>query len=117
MLTRAVGGEFYDLAGPKTELAFCPLRDIGGESDSQWAVGWIEVLCELNGLKFGPRHRNAVSEAMLRLRLSPTRTLTELSAEGQDPEIRDALQHFTGMGPRGQLLDADNDMIVPGRVL
>ena len=117
MLTRAVGGEFYDLAGPKTELAFCPLKDIGGESDLQWAVGWIEVLCELNGLKFGPRHRNAVSEAMLRLRLSPTRTLTELSAEVQDTEIRDALQHFTVMGPMGQLLDADHDMLGAGRFL
>jgi type IV secretion system protein VirB4 len=117
MLTKAVGGEFYDLAGAKTELAFCPLKDIDGDADLQWAVGWIEVLCELNGLKLGPRHRNAVSEAVLRLRLSPTRTLTELSAEVQDNEIRDALQHFTVMGPMGQLLDADHDMLGDGRFL
>jgi type IV secretory pathway VirB4 component len=71
MLTEAAGGAFYDLAGPKTELAFCPLRDIDGESDVQWAVGWIEVLCELNGLKFGPKHRNVVAEALTRLQLSP----------------------------------------------
>jgi type IV secretion system protein VirB4 len=114
MLTKAVGGEFYDLAGPKTDLAFCPLKDIDGDSDLQWAVGWIEVLCELNGLKFGPRHRNAASEAVLRLRQSPTRTLTELSAEVQDTEIRDALQHFTVMGPMGQLLDADHDKLGAG---
>ena len=117
MLTKAVGGEFYDLAGAKTELAFCPLKDIDGDADLQWAVSWIEVLCELNGLKLGPRHRNAVSEAVLRLRLSPTRTLTELSAEVQDNEIRDALQHFTVMGPMGQLLDADHDMLGDGRFL
>ena len=55
MLTAAAGGEFYDLAGPKTDLAFCPLQDIDGDSDVQWAVGWIEVLCELNGLKFAPK--------------------------------------------------------------
>jgi type IV secretion system protein VirB4 len=117
MLTKAVGGEFYDLAGPKTDLAFCPLKDIDGDAELQWAVGWIEVLCELNGLKFGPRHRNAVSEAVTRLRFSPTRTLTELSAEVQDTEIRDALQHFTVMGPMGQLLDADHDMLGAGRFL
>jgi len=117
MLTVAAGGEFYDLAGPKTELAFCPLTDIDSDSDLQWAVGWIEVLCELNGLRFGPRQRNAVAEAVLRLRLSPTRTLTELSAEVQDTEIRDALQHFTVMGPMGQLLDADHDMLGSGRFL
>jgi type IV secretory pathway VirB4 component len=54
---------------------------------------------------------------VLRLRLSPTRTLTELSAEVQDNEIRDALQHFTVMGPMGQLLDADHDMLGDGRFL
>ena len=52
MLTEAAGGEFYDLAGPKSDLAFCPLRDIDDEADVAWAVGWIEVLCELNGLQF-----------------------------------------------------------------
>jgi type IV secretion system protein TrbE len=117
MLTAAAGGEFYDLAGPKTDLAFCPLKDIDDDSDVQWAVGWIEVLCELNGLTFGPRHRNAVAEAVLRLQLSPTRTLTELSANVQDTDIRDALQHFTVMGPMGSLLDADHDMLGDGRFL
>jgi len=111
MLTAAAGGEFYDLAGPKTDLAFCPLRDIDDDSDVQWAVGWIEVLCELNGLKFTPKYRNAVAEAVLRLQLSPTRTLTELSANVQDTDVREALQHFTVMGPMGSLLDADHDML------
>jgi type IV secretion system protein VirB4 len=117
MLTEAAGGEFYDLAGPKTNLAFCPLRDIDSETDVQWAVGWVEVLCELNGLTFTPKHRNAVAEAMTRLQLSPTRTLTELSANVQDIEIRDALQHFTVMGPMGSLLDADHDGLGHGRFL
>ncbi len=117
MLTEAAGGEFYDLAGPKTDLAFCPLRDLDSDSDVQWAVGWIEVLCELNGLKFSPRHRNAIADALTRLQLSPTRTLTELSANVQDTEIRDALQHFTVMGPMGSLLDADYDMLGDGRFL
>ena len=117
MLTEAMGGAFYDLAGPKSDLAFCPLRDIDDDSDVAWAVGWIEVLCELNGLKFGPKHRNAVAEAVMQLRLSPTRTLTELSANVQDTEIRDALQHFTVMGPMGSLLDADHDRLGDGRLL
>jgi type IV secretion system protein VirB4 len=117
MLTEAMGGEFYDLAGPNSELAFCPLRDIDDDAAVAWAVGWIEVLCELNGLKFAPKHRNAVAEAVLQLRLSPTRTLTELSANVQDIEIRDALQHFTVMGPLGPLLDAESDSLGDGRML
>lgn len=117
MLTEAAGGEFYDLAGPKSDLAFCPLRDIDEEADAAWAVGWIEVLCELNGLRFAPKHRNAVADAVMQLRLSPTRTLTELSANVQNIEIRDALQHFTVMGPLGQLLDAEDDSLGNGRLL
>ena len=117
MLTEAMGGEFYDLAGPKSDLAFCPLREIDDDSDLTWAVGWIEALCELNGLTFTPRHRNAVAEAVMHLRLSPTRTLTELSANVQDIEIRDALQHFTVMGPLGSLLDAEFDELGDGRFL
>jgi type IV secretion system protein VirB4 len=117
MLTVAAGGEFYDLAGPKSDLAFCPLRDIDDDADVAWAVGWIEVLCELNGLRFAPKHRNAVSDAVVQLRLSPTRTLTELSANVQDMEIRDALQHFTVMGPLGPLLDAESDSLGAERML
>lgn len=117
MLTAAAGGEFYDLAGPKTELAFCPLQGIDEDADVAWAVGWIEGLCQLNGLDVTPRHRNAIAQAVEKLRLSPTRTLTELSANVQDLDIREALQHFTVMGPLGSLLDADVDMLGEGRLL
>ena len=116
MLTEAAGGEFYDLAGPNTQLSFCPLRDIEDDADVAWAVGWIEVLCELNGLSVTPSHRNALTEAVRRLQaMSPTRTLTELSAEVQDEQIRAALQHFTIAGPLGSLLDADDDVLGSGR--
>jgi type IV secretion system protein VirB4 len=87
------------------------------DSDVTWAVGWIEALCELNGLKFTPRHRNAVSEAVERLKLSPTRTLTELSANVQDTEIREGLEHFTVSGPLGALLDAEHDSLSNGHFL
>jgi type IV secretion system protein VirB4 len=117
MFTTAAGGEYYDLAGPKTELAFCPLQEIDDAADAAWAVGWIEGLCRLNGLEVTPRHRNAIAEAVEKLRRSPTRTLTELSANVQEFDIREALQHFTVMGPLGSLLDADVDMLGDGRLL
>lgn len=117
MLNQAASGEFYDLAGSKTELAFCPLRHIDQDSEVTWAVGWAEALCMLNGLKVTPKHRNALTEAVLHLRLSPSRTLTELSANVQDPDVREALQHFTVAGPMGSLLDADKDMLGNGRFL
>src|SRR6266567_5021043 len=55
MLTAAAGGEFYDLAGDDSDLAFCPLQEIDGEADLSWAAGWLEALCQLSGLKISPR--------------------------------------------------------------
>jgi type IV secretion system protein VirB4 len=117
VLNKASGGEFYDLAGPKTRLAFCPLRELDTDADVTWAVGWLEALCVLNNLKVTPKHRNALTEAVQHLRPSPSRTLTELSANVQDMDVRDALQHFTLAGPLGSLLDADEDMLGSGRFL
>jgi type IV secretion system protein VirB4 len=117
VLNRASGAEFYDLAGPKTRLAFCPLRELDTDADVTWAVGWLEALCVLNNLKVTPKHRNALTEAVQHLRLSPSRTLTELSANVQDIDVRDALQHFTLAGPLGSLLDADEDVLGSGRFL
>lgn len=117
VLTKAAGGEFYDLAGEKTDLAFCPLREIDSDADLTWAVTWLEDLCTLNGLAVTPKQRNALTRALLQLRLSPSRTLTELSANVQDLDVREALQFYTLSGPLGQLLDADEDLLSSGRFL
>ena len=117
VLTKAAGGEFYDLAGEHAELAFCPLREIDSDADLTWAVTWLDDLCSLNGLTVTPKHRNALTQALLQLRLSPSRTLTELSANVQDLEVREALQFYTLSGPLGQLLDADEDVLSSGRFL
>jgi type IV secretion system protein TrbE len=98
-------------------LAFCPLRELEADSDVTWAVGWFEALCVLNNLKVTPKHRNALTEAVLQLRLLPSRTLTELRANVQDMEVPDALQHYTLAGPLGSLLDADEDLLGDGRFL
>jgi type IV secretion/conjugal transfer VirB4 family ATPase len=117
VLTKAAQGEFYDLAGERTDLAFCPLREIDSDADLTWAVNWLEDLCTLNGMTVTPKHRNALTDALLQLRLSPSRTLTELSANVQDLEVREALQFYTLSGPLGQLLDAEDDVLTSGRFL
>jgi type IV secretion system protein VirB4 len=117
VLTKAAGGEFYDLAGENTDLAFCPLREIDSDADLTWAVTWLEDLCSLNGLIVTPKHRNALTQALQQLRLSPSRTLTELSANVQDLDVREALQFYTLSGPLGHLLDADEDLLSDSRFL
>lgn len=116
-LTAAAGGEFYDIGGEKTHWAFCPLKEIDTPSDVAWAVDWLEGLCTLQDFKVTPRERNALADAVMLLQHSPTRTLTELSANVQDTDIRDALQYYTLAGAMGHLLDADEDMLGNGRFL
>lgn len=111
VLTHAAKGEFYDIGGEKTHLAFCPLKEIDTDQDLAWAVEWIEGLCVAQGATIGPKERNAITQAVQQLRLSPTRTLTEFSAEIQDSTVRDALQYYTLSGPLGQLLDAERDAL------
>jgi type IV secretion system protein TrbE len=115
VLNRATGGEFYDIGGEKTHLAFCPLREIDTDQDIAWSVNWLEGLCVAQGMMVGPKHRQAITEAVQQLRSSPARTLTEFCAEVQDEEIRSALQYYTLSGPLGQLLDADRDVLGTGR--
>jgi len=50
----------------------------------------------------------------MRLTRSPRRTLTELVAELQDDELRQALAHYTLSGPMGSLLDSESDSLVDG---
>jgi type IV secretion system protein VirB4 len=117
VLTRAAGGEFYDIGGERTHWAFCPLKEIDTQPDVAWAVDWIESLCALQQFNVTPRHRNAIAEAILLLQNSPTRTLTELVANIQNTEVREALNYYTLGGPMGHLLDSDHDMLGSGRFL
>jgi type IV secretion system protein VirB4 len=117
VLTRAAGGDFYDIGGDRGHLAFCPLEDIDAETDVAWAVGWIEALCVMQGLPITPKERNAITEAVRLLRNSPSRTLTDLSANVQDMRVREALEYYTLAGPMGHLLDAQEDMLGSGRFL
>lgn len=116
-LTSAAGGEFYDIGGEKTQWAFCPLRDLDTPSDVAWAVDWLEGLCALQGFVVTPRERNAITNAVVLLQNSPTRTLTELCANVQDVSVREALHYYTLGGAMGHLLDADHDMLGDGRFL
>ncbi|MDK2126638.1 VirB4 family type IV secretion/conjugal transfer ATPase [Parachitinimonas caeni] len=111
ILTNACGGTYYDIAGDQGELAFCPLRNIDSQADQAWAAEWIEVMLTLQGVAVTPAKRQTVYEAILRLTLSPRRTLTEYVAEIQDEELRQALSHYTLAGPMGNLLDAEEDCL------
>jgi type IV secretion/conjugal transfer VirB4 family ATPase len=118
VLNQASGGDFYDLGGDQSDLAFCPLRDIDNPNDAAWAVDWIESLCAMSGLvPITPAQRNAITQGIKSLAHATTefRSLTEFLAAVQDVEVREALEHYTLRGPLGELLDARTDSLQTSR--
>jgi type IV secretion/conjugal transfer VirB4 family ATPase len=117
VLTRACGGEFYDLGGEKISLSFYPLADLAHDSDVAWASVWVEKLCALSGLRISPGQKNAIADAMNLLRSAQSRTMTDFVATVQDKDVRAALEPFTLGGPLGRLLDADKDGLRDSRLM
>jgi type IV secretion system protein TrbE len=118
VLTHACGGEFYDI-GEGTGLAFCPLRDLETPSDIAWAVDWLEALCVLVNHTVTPANRTALSNAVNTLAGAPkhNRTLTELTANVQDEQLRQLLSYYCLGGPIGFLLDSSEDCLGSGDFL
>lgn len=99
-----------DASDASDSPAYCPLSALDTPSDVAWAEEWIATCYELTaGKSLTPEQRGYVHDAMLRLRESPTRSLTEFNAEVQDEEVRAALQYYTVSGTMGYLLDAAED--------
>jgi type IV secretion system protein TrbE len=117
VLTKACGGEFYDIGGEKTALAFCPLNGLQGPGDINRAVGWLEGLCRLQGLTVNPNQRAELTAAVVRSRAKPSPGLTEFCTEIQDVQVRQALADYTLSGSNGHLLDAQVDMLGQGKFM
>ncbi|MGD1094937.1 MAG: conjugal transfer protein TrbE [Bryobacteraceae bacterium] len=115
VLTKAAGGEFYDIGGDKTALSFCPLHGLDTATDVNWAAGWLEVLCMLQGLTLTPEQRSQLTRAVARSSAKPSPGLTEFCTEVQDVAVREALSDYTLTGSNGHLLDAQDDMLGQGK--
>lgn len=113
-LTRAIfAARHYDLAGEHGSPGLCPLRYLDSEADTAWAEEWIATCFELIANRpTSPRQREAIHKALRLLRSSQEgRSLTHFVATVQDPELREALTHYTIDGPLGRLLDDEQDSL------
>lgn len=110
-LTRAVGGQHYNVAGDSDtpELCFAPLAQIDQPGELGWAEDWITTLLELQGLQLKPTHRNELHHALVAIQEQGDRTLTNLQIQLQDKEMKNALEEYTISGALGHLLDAEED--------
>ena len=109
------GGQHYDIGGEHGDLAFCPLGRVDEPNEQAWAAEWIEQLCELQGVRITPEHRQKIYRATQQLGQSTDamaqRTMTNLLIQLQDVELRDALGYYTVSGAAGHLLDAETDAL------
>jgi type IV secretion system protein VirB4 len=110
VLTKAVRGDHYDVAGPEAAgLAFTPLAHVDDPGERMWAQDWIESLLALQSVAVTPAHRAAISSALVRLGSGESRTLTDFLHTVQHHDVRDGLRHYTLEGAMGRLLDAESD--------
>lgn len=117
-LTRAVGGQHFNIAGDSDEsdLCFAPLARINQPGELGWAEDWVSTLMELQGLTLKPAQRTELHRAMVALRDAGDgeRHLTGLQIELQDREMKEALQEYTINGALGALLDSEEDNLAIG---
>lgn len=113
-LCEATGGNFYDVGGDNSDLAFCPLQFIDTVADRAWASSWIETIILLS-LKQGERlpieWRNAIADALETMHRNNEHTLSDFSRTVQIQEIKEIMKIYTVEGAMGQLLDAPSDSL------
>ena len=110
-LCKGAGGTHYDIGNDDQDVSFCPLHNIDSDSDLNWRCEWIETLCELQKVTLTPKERKLIHQAMVDLRESPTRSLTEFIATIQSIEIREALEYYSITGSMNELLDSESDSL------
>jgi type IV secretion system protein VirB4 len=115
-VTLAMGGNHYDIGGDNARICFQPLAGIENDAEVAWATEWAGDLLKREGVELTPALKQELWSALSNLRSMPARqrTLSTLHNLAQDPQVRQALRHYTLDGPWGQLLDADHDTLADG---
>lgn len=110
--TMGVGGAIYEPANPDKPVAFQPLANIDTVEGFQWAIEWVELCLDLQGIKIMPPQRIEISESLQSLASAPRqeRTLSGLRNLIQDDTMREALEPYSD-GAYGQIFNADHEDI------
>lgn len=115
-ITKGVGGNHFDIGAEDANgfatVTFMPLREIDTAAGRAWAVNWIEMCVELQGVKITPAHHNAIDTAMKLLVDSDSRTITEFVSNLQNRELTEAMQYYVIGGTAGYILDGATETAV-----
>lgn len=114
VLTRAVGGKFYDIG--KNKINFQPLRYIDQISEREWAVEWILSILEKEKYQYTAQDKILITEALTQMANEPeeNRTMTLLVLLLQHAEMNSILKLYTkdeNVGIYGDYFDNNSDDI------
>jgi len=119
-LTKAMGGDYYDLTPGNNKLRFCPLQYLETELDHALAASYLSMLCRLMGLEVTAERRNNINTGIeLLVDRSHGRSLTDFATVigALDPAVKEALQFFTiGSVASGGILDGRTDNLTLSRL-
>ncbi|MBV9038019.1 MAG: hypothetical protein JO182_26260, partial [Acidobacteriaceae bacterium] len=63
-LTKALGGDYYDLTPGNNQLRFCPLQYLEDDLDQALASSYIAMLCSLNGLTVDADRQEVINDGI-----------------------------------------------------
>jgi type IV secretion/conjugal transfer VirB4 family ATPase len=118
VLTKAMGGEHWDLGNQRINAA--PLINVDQPVEREWAHGYVSALLRMAlGRQLSPLEDEALWRALELLAGRPRhfRTLTALQGLLQDATLKAALTRYTLKGPMGQYLDGDRDELLDSRLV
>jgi type IV secretion/conjugal transfer VirB4 family ATPase len=121
VLTRGVGGTFFDLGNEETgALSFQPLAKIDDDKERQWALEWICDYVRQENLEITPERKQLIWDALEAIATSYVgenkrlRRMTNLVNAIQSEELKKALAPLCSGGPYGRIFDSDVDSLQLG---
>lgn len=120
VLTKAMGGNFYNLLVDTKSIAFQPLSQIDNDTDLIWVHEWLLRYASSQNFTITPENKKQLLDALRVLKDRPVhlRTMTSLKQTIQNEDWRLLLNDLTGIdgkgGAYGQLFDSDIDKFGQG---
>ena len=120
VLTKAMGGNFYNLLVDTKSIAFQPLSQIDKDTDLIWVHEWLLRYATAQNFTITPENKKQLLDALRVLKDRPVhlRTMTSLKQTIQNEDWRLLLNELTGIdgkgGAYGQLFDSDVDRFGQG---
>ena len=121
VLTRGVGGTFFDLGNEESgALSFQPLAMIDDDKERQWALEWICDYVRQENLEITPERKQLIWDALEAVATSYVgenkrlRRMTNLVNAIQSEDLKKALAPLCSGGPYGRIFDSDVDNLQLG---